>query len=61
MFGKFMINFANFFCLQNYIMKPKGLAIAAMAQYGIMPLTAFCLVKVGIYVKLNKITNMQYK
>lgn len=42
-----MINFANFFCLQNYIMKPKGLAIAAMAQYGIMPLTAFCLVKVG--------------
>uniref|UniRef100_A0AAZ1XET8 Solute carrier family 10 member 1 n=1 Tax=Oreochromis aureus TaxID=47969 RepID=A0AAZ1XET8_OREAU len=29
----------------NYIMKPKGLAIAATAQYGIMPLTAFCLVK----------------
>ncbi|KAL3979563.1 proprotein convertase subtilisin/kexin type 5 [Sarotherodon galilaeus] len=31
--------------IKNYIMKPKGLAIAAMAQYGIMPLTAFCLVK----------------
>ncbi|XP_031586116.2 sodium/bile acid cotransporter-like [Oreochromis aureus] len=31
--------------IKNYIMKPKGLAIAATAQYGIMPLTAFCLVK----------------
>uniref|UniRef100_A0A669CEN4 Hepatic sodium/bile acid cotransporter n=1 Tax=Oreochromis niloticus TaxID=8128 RepID=A0A669CEN4_ORENI len=31
--------------IKNYIMKPKGLAIAAIAQYGIMPLTAFCLVK----------------
>ena len=30
------------------MMKPKGVAIAALAQYGVMPLTAFCLAKVGI-------------
>lgn len=29
------------------MMKPKGVAIAALAQYGVMPLTAFCLAKVG--------------
>lgn len=27
--------------------KPKGVAIAVVAQYGIMPLTAFFLAKVG--------------
>lgn len=29
-------------------MRPKGVAIAVMAQYGIMPLTAFSLAKVGV-------------
>lgn len=29
-------------------MKPKGVAIAVLSQYGVMPLTAFCLAKVGI-------------
>lgn len=34
--------------LQRHIVKPKGVAIAVLAQYGVMPLTAFCLAKVGI-------------
>ena len=37
-----------FSSLQHHMMKPKGVAIAALAQYGVMPLTAFCLAKVGI-------------
>jgi len=32
------------------MVKPKGVMIAVVAQYGVMPLTAFCLVKVGIAV-----------
>ncbi|XP_029281181.1 sodium/bile acid cotransporter [Cottoperca gobio] len=31
--------------IKIHIMKPKGLAIAVLAQYGVMPLTAFCLAK----------------
>ncbi|XP_073348548.1 hepatic sodium/bile acid cotransporter [Pagrus major] len=31
--------------IKHHIMKPKGVAIAALAQYGVMPLTAFCLAK----------------
>lgn len=36
------------------MMKPKGLAIAVVAQYVIMPLTAFFIAKVGIYAKFKK-------
>ncbi|KAK2856033.1 hypothetical protein Q5P01_004768 [Channa striata] len=32
--------------IKHHIVKPKGVAIALLAQYGIMPLTAFCLAKV---------------
>ncbi|KAK2889992.1 hepatic sodium/bile acid cotransporter [Channa argus] len=31
--------------IKHHIVKPKGVAIAVLAQYGIMPLTAFCLAK----------------
>uniref|UniRef100_A0A4W6FVW3 Hepatic sodium/bile acid cotransporter n=1 Tax=Lates calcarifer TaxID=8187 RepID=A0A4W6FVW3_LATCA len=31
--------------IKGHIVKPKGVAIAALAQYGVMPLTAFCLAK----------------
>ncbi|XP_073709084.1 hepatic sodium/bile acid cotransporter [Garra rufa] len=31
--------------IKNYLFKPKGVAIAVGAQYGIMPLTAFCFAK----------------
>lgn len=31
--------------IKNHLTKPKGVAIAVLAQYGIMPLTAFCLAK----------------
>uniref|UniRef100_A0A673N9K0 Sodium/bile acid cotransporter-like n=1 Tax=Sinocyclocheilus rhinocerous TaxID=307959 RepID=A0A673N9K0_9TELE len=31
--------------IKNYLIKPKGVAIAVGAQYGIMPLTAFCFAK----------------
>uniref|UniRef100_A0A3B5AHL5 Hepatic sodium/bile acid cotransporter n=1 Tax=Stegastes partitus TaxID=144197 RepID=A0A3B5AHL5_9TELE len=31
--------------IKHHIMKPKGVAISLLAQYGIMPLTAFCLAK----------------
>ncbi|XP_059369487.1 hepatic sodium/bile acid cotransporter-like [Carassius carassius] len=31
--------------IKNYFIKPKGVAIAVGAQFGIMPLTAFCLAK----------------
>lgn len=31
--------------IKHHMMKPKGVAIAALAQYGVMPLTAFCLAK----------------
>lgn len=34
--------------LQYHIVNPKGLVIAVLAQYGVMPLAAFCLAKVGI-------------
>ena len=32
--------------IKNHILKPKGVAIAVVAQFGIMPLTAFSLAKV---------------
>uniref|UniRef100_A0A3Q3RL27 Hepatic sodium/bile acid cotransporter n=1 Tax=Mastacembelus armatus TaxID=205130 RepID=A0A3Q3RL27_9TELE len=31
--------------IKGHILKPKGVAIAVLSQYGIMPLTAFCLAK----------------
>ncbi|XP_054910154.1 hepatic sodium/bile acid cotransporter isoform X1 [Poeciliopsis prolifica] len=31
--------------IKGHILKPKGVAIAILSQYGIMPLTAFCLTK----------------
>ncbi|XP_044025444.1 sodium/bile acid cotransporter [Siniperca chuatsi] len=31
--------------IKHHIVKPKGVAIAVLAQYGVMPLTAFCLAK----------------
>ncbi|KAM9703243.1 hepatic sodium/bile acid cotransporter isoform 1-T2 [Menidia menidia] len=31
--------------IKEHITKPKGVAIAVLSQYGIMPLTAFCLAK----------------
>ncbi|XP_026197626.1 sodium/bile acid cotransporter [Anabas testudineus] len=31
--------------IKSHIVKPKGVVIALLAQYGIMPLTAFCLAK----------------
>ncbi|XP_055043011.2 hepatic sodium/bile acid cotransporter [Misgurnus anguillicaudatus] len=31
--------------IKEHLIRPKGVAIAIMAQYGIMPLTAFCLAK----------------
>ncbi|KAI2652010.1 Sodium/bile acid cotransporter [Labeo rohita] len=31
--------------IKHYLIKPKGVAIAVGAQYGIMPLTAFCFAK----------------
>ncbi|XP_069564586.1 hepatic sodium/bile acid cotransporter [Brachyistius frenatus] len=31
--------------IKHHIMKPKGVVIAILAQYGVMPLTAFCLAK----------------
>ncbi|KAM4712599.1 hepatic sodium/bile acid cotransporter [Anableps anableps] len=31
--------------IKDHILKPKGVAIAVLSQYGIMPLTAFCLTK----------------
>ncbi|XP_078130530.1 hepatic sodium/bile acid cotransporter [Sander vitreus] len=32
--------------IKTHIVKPKGVAIAALAQFGVMPLSAFCLAKV---------------
>ncbi|XP_076023349.1 hepatic sodium/bile acid cotransporter [Genypterus blacodes] len=32
--------------IKHHIMKPKGVLIAVVAQYGVMPLTAFCFAKV---------------
>ncbi|KAM3602879.1 uncharacterized protein V6R79_012446 [Siganus canaliculatus] len=32
--------------IKEYIVKPKGVAIGLLSQYGVMPLTAFCLAKV---------------
>ncbi|KAM4600944.1 hepatic sodium/bile acid cotransporter [Polymixia lowei] len=32
--------------IKAHIVKPKGVVIAVVAQYGVMPLTAFCLAKV---------------
>ncbi|XP_068610198.1 hepatic sodium/bile acid cotransporter-like [Brachionichthys hirsutus] len=32
--------------IKHHLMKPKGVAIALLAQYGVMPLSAFCLAKV---------------
>lgn len=31
--------------MKTHLLKPKGVAIALLAQFGIMPLTAFCLAK----------------
>lgn len=32
--------------IKTHLIKPKGVAIALLAQFGIMPLTAFCLAKI---------------
>lgn len=32
--------------IKAHLFKPKGVAIALLAQFGIMPLTAFCLAKI---------------
>ncbi|XP_076605626.1 hepatic sodium/bile acid cotransporter-like [Chaetodon auriga] len=32
--------------IKTHLLKPKGVAIALLAQFGIMPLTAFCLAKI---------------
>ncbi len=32
--------------IMTHLLKPKGVAIALLAQFGIMPLTAFCLAKI---------------
>ncbi|XP_068195733.1 hepatic sodium/bile acid cotransporter-like [Antennarius striatus] len=32
--------------IKNHFLKPKGVVIALVAQFGIMPLTAFCLAKI---------------
>ncbi|XP_035530390.1 sodium/bile acid cotransporter-like [Morone saxatilis] len=32
--------------IKSHLLKPKGVAIALLAQFGIMPLTAFCLAKI---------------
>lgn len=32
--------------IKNHLFNPKGAAIALLAQFGIMPLTAFCLAKI---------------
>lgn len=40
-------SFILFPLFQGHIVKPKGVSIAVLAQYGVMPLTAFCFVKVG--------------
>jgi len=45
-FRRFLL-FLYSFSLQDHIVKPKGVVIAVLSQYGIMPLTAFCLAKVG--------------
>ncbi|XP_057208357.1 hepatic sodium/bile acid cotransporter [Triplophysa rosa] len=42
--------------IKKYLIKPKGVAIAAVAQYGIMPLTAFCLAKLLQLGPLESIT-----
>lgn len=31
--------------IKNYLIRPKGVVIAVVAQYGIMPFTAFCFAK----------------
>ncbi|XP_070844190.1 hepatic sodium/bile acid cotransporter [Chaetodon trifascialis] len=31
--------------IMNHIINPKGMAVACLAQYGVMPFTAFCLAK----------------
>ncbi|AWP20235.1 putative sodium/bile acid cotransporter-like [Scophthalmus maximus] len=31
--------------IKNHVIKPKGVAIALVSQYGVMPLTGFCLAK----------------
>ncbi|TKS76318.1 Sodium/bile acid cotransporter [Collichthys lucidus] len=36
--------------IKHHIIKPKGVGIALLAQYGVMPLTAFLLSKVGIVI-----------
>lgn len=32
--------------IKAHLLKPKGVAIALLAQFGIMPLTAFCLARI---------------
>ncbi|XP_071324168.1 hepatic sodium/bile acid cotransporter [Trachinotus anak] len=41
--------------IKRHMVKPKGVMIAVVAQYGVMPLTAFCLVKVF---QLDEITSV---
>ncbi|MED6254010.1 hypothetical protein ATANTOWER_012076 [Ataeniobius toweri] len=40
--------------IKDHILKPKGVAIAVLSQYGIMPLTAFCLIKVCTAASVQK-------
>lgn len=42
--------------IKKHLIKPKGVAIAVGAQYGIMPLTAFCLAKLFHLDPLESIT-----
>lgn len=42
--------------IKKHLIKPKGVAIAIVAQYGIMPLTAFCLAKLFHLGPLESIT-----
>ncbi|KAA0708581.1 Sodium/bile acid cotransporter [Triplophysa tibetana] len=42
--------------IKKHFIKPKGMAIAVVAQYGIMPLTAFCLAKLFHLGPLESIT-----
>ncbi len=49
--GKIAVPTHPFASLQRHILKPKGVAIAVLSQYGVMPLTAFSLAKVSVAVK----------
>ncbi|XP_042246620.1 sodium/bile acid cotransporter [Thunnus maccoyii] len=42
--------------IKRHIVKPKGVVIAVLAQYGIMPLTAFCLAKAFQLAEMTAVT-----